>query len=270
MKSYWSYSKFADWLRGTPNPLPDTMEGWDAWRKEAAKNHKIRYWIAEKGLDYLQNILFSPFILTNSIRCYIRNRWIDHTHALTSNLKRGAWHDLDYRLLYAIFDELVNFVEIELASMIIVLPDEERAQYKIKKYWFRHWRSSDAGIAYLNWVLQQTFDEYLAKKDDPKFGQPTPHALAAIEISILYHWWKIDRPKRPDPSDESGWTAYCIEQENEAKARGDDPLLGIFSRETSEKKRKIMESDQAIEKAQEDEDTDMLIRLIKVRRFLWT
>src|ERR1700733_15231698 len=116
MKSYWSCSKVADLIRGTPKPSGETSEGWRAWRKEAKKK-KIRYWLAEDGLDYLENFLYPPFNLYENICHYVNNRWVHKTHALTSNLKRGQWHEFEERLLHSAFDELVNFVEIDEAWM---------------------------------------------------------------------------------------------------------------------------------------------------------
>src|SRR3990167_9530234 len=111
---YWSCSKFADWLRGSSKLKAGTAEEWGAWRK-AAKIKKIRYWLAEEGLDHLKDFIFWPAHRIYDIRCYISNRWISRSHALTNNLERGAWHEFDTRLLHAAFDELLNFVEGEQA-----------------------------------------------------------------------------------------------------------------------------------------------------------
>jgi hypothetical protein len=130
MKSnYWSCSKFADWLRGTIKPLAGTAEEWNAWEK-TAKAKKIRYWLAEEGLDHLQNFVRWPANRISDVRCYINNRWITRSHALTSNLKRGNWYDFDTRLLHAVFDELVNFVEIEQAWKLVICSEEELKKYK--------------------------------------------------------------------------------------------------------------------------------------------
>src|SRR5664279_3554349 len=124
MKSnYWTCSKLADWLRGTPKPLAGTAEEWNAWKK-TAKAKKIRYWLVEEGLDYLQDLVRWPANRINDVRCYIKTRWVLKSHALTSNLKRGEWYDFDTRMLHGVFDELVNFVEIEQAWMLVVFSEE--------------------------------------------------------------------------------------------------------------------------------------------------
>lgn len=276
MKNDWSDSKFADWLRGTAKPRSGTAEEWTAWKKRA-KQKSFRYWIAEQGLDYLQNIIYSPMTLFNAIRRYISNCWVVKTHALTSNLKRGQWYDLETRLLNSIFDELVNFVETELALQFFQWTAEDRKKYNIS--WHRKflrlgfWRCPEAGIDYLNWASQLKYDEEFVNKDHPEIGKPTSQALAAQEISILYRWWKIDRPNRPNSFEASGWRAYSDERNKAAKARGDDPLDYLFSNNTTDeyaREKALFEISGKIEQAQDDEDTDMLIRLIKIRHHLWT
>ena len=256
--------KFADWLRGTPKLLAGTAEEWDNWKK-TAKVKKFRYWLTEEGLDYLQDFICWPINKIKAILNYINNRWVVKRHALTSTLKRGEYYDLDYRLLHAVFDELINFVEVELAWMCVVFSDEERKKYKVP--WYRSflrislWRSPEAGIAYLKWAAELKFNENWIDKNDPNFGLPTPQALAAQETLLLYQWWKHDRSNRLDPSDASGWSEYCekhpsiLRSENSQEDKQKEDILNIYHN---------------LEKEHADEDTAMLIRLIKIRHHLWT
>jgi hypothetical protein len=275
MKSkYWTCSKFADWLRGTPKPPMGTGEIWNAWEK-TAKTKKFRYWLAEEGLDYLQNLVGWSASRINDVRCYINNRWVIKKHALTSNLEPGKWYDFDTRLLHAVFDELVNFVEIEQAWMQVVFSEEECKKYKTP--WYRtifrigFWRSPEAGIAYLEWAAGLKIDEDCVDKNDPNFGRPTFQALAAQETLVLYNWWKKERPKRLDPSEASGWSEYCEENRKAAKIYGNDPVDGfIINKTEDDPSRSILSIYHKIEKEQEEEDTAMLIRLIRIRQSLWT
>lgn len=273
MKNYWSCSKFADWLRGTVKPASGACEAWDAWEKQA-KQKSLRYWLAEEGLDYLQHIVYAPITLLNVIRRYISNRFVVKTHALTSSkLKRGQWHEFDTRLLHSAFDELVNFVETEFAHQYYFWTTEEPEKYHIPwcRKFFRIgvWRCPEAGLDYLNWASALKNDDEWLDKNNPEFGKPTQQALAAQEILILYRWWKTERPNRPNPYDASGWAAYYAKKE-----QGDDSLSYILSNKKTEKEREderaISELVAKIEKEQDDEDTDMFVRLIKVRHFLWT
>jgi len=273
MRKYWSCSKFANWLRGTPKLSSGTSEEWAAWEKKAkAKN--LRYWIAEEGLDYLEGFLYWPVNRLNDIRFYINSRWGTKRHALTSNLKRGQWYDFDTRLLHSVFDELVNFVEIEMAEQLILSSGEESKKYKIPRYKiFFHigvWRIPEAGIDYLKWASDLKVEDCVDKKDI-NYGNPTHQALAAQETLKLYRWWKEERPKRPDPSEVSGWNKYDEEKCSEFTTGNINSGSNFISKTVKDENfNNILNLYLQIEKEQEEEDTAMLIRLIRIRQSLWT
>jgi hypothetical protein len=269
--NYWSCSKFADWLRGKPKGGAKTSKEWRNWEKEAKASHPIRYWMAEEALDAIQNFIWWPVDQIYSIKYYINNRWVTRTHALTSNLKRGQWHEFNTRLMHCMFDELVNYVEIEEAWCHIVWNDEARKKYKPPFYawgWFRWrtWRCPEAGLARLQWAASLTDEEWL-EEDQKHLAQPTHQAKTAQEVTILYDWWKNIRPHRPDPHDASGWTAICDRERKEGR-----DLLDFEDRseEEAQEKRQVLDACHKIEQQYEDEDTEMMIRLIKVRRGMWT
>jgi len=252
--------------------MSGTSKEWNAWHK-AARVKKVRYWLAEGGLDYLQDFINWPMDRINDLRYYINNRWITKTHALTSTLEQGKWHDFDNRLLHAAFDELIDFVEIDQAWMNVVFSEEERKKFKTPWYRtlfrIRSWRCPEAGLAYLEWAAGLKADEEWVDKNDPEFGKPTAQAKAAQETMALYKWWKEERPKRPDPMDASGLSDYYEERRNVAQASGDDSW-DCFSENESEtdqeRSRKIRDLCHKMEQEQEDEDTEMLIRLVKLRK----
>jgi hypothetical protein len=177
-------------------------------------------------------------------------------------------------LLHSFFNELVNFVEIEVAAReYAYIEKEERKQYLLPFY--RHflpiytWRCSDAGLSHLKWAAELKYDEsWMINKEDPCFGQFTPQALAAQETIKLYHWWKYNRPKRPDPMDISGLNKYYETKD----AQGQDSWKDFEDRsvEEIETYRKLSTLCHKIEQEQEDEDTEMLIRLVKLRTHIWT
>ena len=128
--NYWSCSKFADWLRGTPKIKAGTADDWADWGK-LARSKKVRYWLAEEGLDKLQNFANWPADCYVNLSAYLNNRFVTRTHALTAHtLTQGEWHELDTRILHSMFDELVNFVEIDLAWMTVVFSEEEQKKYQ--------------------------------------------------------------------------------------------------------------------------------------------
>lgn len=271
MRDYWTCSAFADWLRGTMKPRAATGQGWVEWKQLAKQNHPFRYWLAEEGLDYVQSFLYWPWEKVHAIRYYINNRWITHTHALTAHprdLPRGQWCDVGNRFVPCLFNELVDFVEIELAWSNCMWNEEAQKQFSMPwwRRWYRQWRSEEAAMAYLAWAKSLTNEEFL--DDDKKHeAVPTPQATSAAEIEALYKWWKYERPLRPDPYKASGWSAYCDSR------RAADPENWIFGNEEEYSKvdtSAMLDRIRELEAAYNKEDEEMLIRLIKIRDHLWT
>jgi len=271
---YWSCSKFADWLRGTAKLKAGTGKEWRLWKEEAKKQHPVRYWIVEEGLDYLQNFVNWPMDRFHDVRYYINNRWVSHSHRLTAHprdIKPGSWCDVGNRFLPCLFNELVDFVEIEQAWHHVLWSEEERKKYEVP-WWrrgflrWRTWRCPEAGLEYLRWATTLTNEEFL-DKDEKHLAEPTYQAKAAKEIIELYTWWTEVYPKRPDVYDASGWTEYCDMRRN----KGYDFLdMDDKTPEEAEQCRTALDKSREIEKAYADEDEAMMIRLIKVRESLWT
>ena len=115
---YWSCSPFADWLRGTKKLSAGTSEEWDDWTTAAQMKHNFRYWLAEEALGHIQDFVTWPIRTLDDIKYYINNRWVTRTHSLTAHprdIKPGRWSDVGNRFLPCLFNELVDFVEIESA-----------------------------------------------------------------------------------------------------------------------------------------------------------
>ena len=269
---YWTCSKFADWLRGTAKPKAETGDGWREWTKKAKAAHPWRYWVADDGLDILQNIFYWPTDQLYAIKYYINNRWITRTHALTAHprdIKPGAWYDVGNRFLPCLFNELVDFVELELAWWHLVWEGPEKRKKYNAPWWrfgwwtVRAWRCPQAGLDNLAWQASLIRDEQYTSLDDPKFGQPTEQAVNAKEILDLYTWWTVERPKRPEPMEASGWSAYCDQR------RAADPDDWVFSEDKIDTK-PMLDMMHKMEEEYESEDEAMMIRLIKIRRSLWT
>ena len=272
---YWTCSKFADWLRGSPKLKCGTSEQWDAWYASAAKAHPIRYWIAEEGLDQLQKIVYYIPDKLNDIRYYINNRWVSNSHALTAHprdIKPGAWSDVGNRFLPCMFNELVDFVEIEQAWHHCIWSDDAKTKFETpwwRKGWlrWRTWRCPEAGMEYLRWAETLTNEEFL-EEDEKHKAEPTYQANSAKEIIELYTWWTVTYRNRPDPYDVSGWTEYC--EISRAANGGKLSWSGDKSPELKAMSDAAHEKLRDIEAAYEAEDEAMMIRLIKIRGSLWT
>lgn len=271
---YWSCSKFADWLRGENKLNCGTSKEWCDWEDQAQTKHPIRFWLAEEGLDHVQKVICSPIDGLYSVKYWINNRFVTKTHALTSSLKKGQWHELDTRMLHCLFDELVDHVEIEIAGSNFRWSSEARKKFQAPFWafgWFRWrtYRNIDAAMDYLEWASNLRYgDNDGVGDDEPLYGKLTRQALAAIEIRELYNWWKNVRPLRPDPHDASGWTAWCDRKRGSGE-RIFSWLEDSTPEESAESSR-ILDLCNKIEQEQEQEDEDMMIRLIRIRHSLWT
>lgn len=233
---HWSCSSFADKIRGIKKPFALEWRDWDEWHKNAKKKHPIRYWIAEEVLTSIQNIVNLPTDLYHTIEVYIRNRFIDKVHYLKTDLVPGQYYDLDTRILHALFTELTDLIEVEYANI-------QRYSEKENNYVFKKGRCPLAGLDYLNWAGQLKYDEHMGfNPEDDNYNEPTPQAEAALTTLELYNWWK-NRDDRPDPH-----TIFTEEKD------GSQYFLKIND----------------MEQEYETEDTDMLIKLIKIRGSLWT
>jgi hypothetical protein len=246
--NYWCCSKIADFIRGTPKPFALEWGEWENWHKEAKSKHPYRYWLAETGLKNLQNIVMFPSDLYHSIETYIHNRWISKTHFLNTGLEPGHYYEFDYRVLHGLFNELVDYVEMELAHV---------SKYsKEKKYKFKNGRCVEAAMDYFDWACSLVYnEEYGISKDDDHYGQITPQALSARKVKELYLWWKETRPNRIEPYDAVNMQRF---QGNE------------FSSKKSKEEIRAMHKMTKLEEQYDKEDTNKLIELIKIRKEIWT
>jgi len=276
---YWTCSKFADWLRGTTKLKAGTSEEWEEWETRAKKNFPIRWWLAEEGLDYLQQVIYWIPDKIYGFKYYVNNRWVTRTHALTAhprNIKPGDWCDVGNRFLPCLFNELVDFVEVELAWWHIAWSDQDEKRKYNAPFWatgwfrWRTWRCPQAGLDNLEWQRNLVWKEEELGADSPDLGKPTRQAVNAQEILDLYKWWTEVYPNRPDPHDASGWSEYCDRMREE---RGDGlRWIGIESqnKETRKLGKTSLKLLRKIEEQYEKEDEEMMIRLIRVRNSLWT
>jgi hypothetical protein len=274
---YWTCSKFADWIRGTTKLKAGTSEEWQEWEKRAKADYPVRWWLAEEGLDYIQKFVYYIPDQLDEVRYYINNRWISRSHSLTAHardIKPGNWCDVGNRFLPCLFNELVDFVEVEQAWHHCCWSDEAKTKFAVpwwRKGWFRWrtWRCPEAGLEYLRWASNLTNEEFL-EEGEKHLAEPTYQAKTAKEIIELYTWWTETYRNRPDPYDASGWTAYC----EASRAANGGSLWGSLNADKSPELRKMSDESHTalrkIEEAYAKEEEQMMIRLIKIRESLWT
>lgn len=236
--NHWSCSKFADWIRGTQKPFALEWKEWDRWHDDAKNKHPFRYWVADELLDCLQDFINLPLDIYHTFEVYIRNRFIDKIHYLKTGLKAGEYYDFNDRVLHGLFNELKDIVEIEYANIARIFRKEGI------NYFFKNGRCPLAGLDYLNWSSRCVYDDsWGIFPDDELYNQPTEQSKSANKILELYNWWKNIRPNRANP----------YELFSEVKD-------GQYYFQKISK----------MEDSYYEEDTKMLISLIKIRDSIWT
>ncbi len=160
-------------------------------------------------------------------------------------------------MLCANFQILVDFVELELPHFSRVCGMGERLEKIVSRIPVLNWildayRNPQAGIDHLHWAIS--------------LGEESPsQAHHAAEQLALYLWWTQERPARRDPFDDVvdrpgpiRELLWNVENDTPEVAQAKDAYFASL--------RKAGE----IEEAYEKEDEEQLIRLMKVRRGLWT
>jgi hypothetical protein len=252
------YRRFSSWMKYDP-PGSMTTKGWRLFENEYKEKAPIRYWF----MHDLKYGCMMPFKWKyEKVHDWIRYRTYDRYHIVDTGLEPG-YHDVTNQMLHVNFNLLKEFVECEQAwSRYLWSGEYEETASWLEKHMpfyrrFVPFRRPDLGIAHFEWA---------ATLDDPSLP---PHercdhqAVAAREILALYKWWVIDRPARK----EIEYTSY------DHQGMG---MLGCFDDdfdETAEDYQAHRASMDAASKQEEDwekEDEEMLIRLIKIRKSLWT
>lgn len=238
---------------------------WKEWHVRTRTENPLGYWLYETVPDFFRDVTRSVTRPLNDLRFGIRVRLLDRYHMIDTKLKPG-YHECDTRMLHGMFSILVDFVEVEKAWVHVVFDKEAQKRYN-HPWWslgwtrFKSFRNPAAGLEHLKWEM--TLDDPNLSETDRSPEQ----AHSARETWELYHWWKNVRPARPDPYDAGGWTEYC----DARRAAGHDLL---DTRPTSDEDerwcREALDRTHKIEEEQHREDEEMLIRLIKIRRSMWT
>ena len=258
--NYWCNSKFADFIRGSKKLSSGTSLEWAEWEANQEKNNKFRYWLSDTALDKLQDIVFFIPNIIDSALYYIRKRFIDQSHVCKTGFKPGSYNDIPEKILFGMFTQVEELVENEKAWMEYLWSDENKYNDLLpfyKKIWplsklFR-FKNPELGLKYLNWE---------SKLANPETSELTPQALAAIEIMELYNWWKNIRPNREDPYILANWEDAFPSSES---------LFSIkFDGEDRIKKDRALKIVRETEDQYLKEDDEMLIRLVKVRHYMWT
>lgn len=241
-------------MRFSP-PYALGIDEWDDFYKKFKAEAPIRYFLAK---TLVETVLWPIERRKKAIQGYFRYRCIPrHRYHVMSTGEAPGYSDLDHRLLHVNFNALKDFVEIEKGWQYFWCHSDERPSWLSGV--FGRQRYAEKGIEYLEW------ESSLSDPNSPNFqGSINDHqAIHAREVLGLYAWWTDERPNRVEPEFPS------------MPGAGDEPLAMLsdkIDRTTPEYAAYEAEVKrvQNIEEEWSNEDTDMLIRLMKARKGLWT
>lgn len=200
-------------------------------------------------MEKLYDIWFDIKNAVKNAERWIAFRTYDKYHVVKTDLEPG-YYDIDTRILHSNFTLLVDFVEIEKASLQYFFSSykEEKNKSRVSFDKLTKEQKKELGLQYLNWEIE----------NDEEFF-PEQQKVSAKEVKELYLWWTETRPSRIDPYDK-------YEEER-------DKFSGSILNMDGKNKKKMLALYKKIGKLEdqyEKEDDAMLIRLMNVRRNLWT
>lgn len=243
-------------MRYSP-PGSMTSKGWRLFEKEFKERAPIRYWFKH---NFRRGVIYPIKWKYDAIRYWIRYRTYDKYHVINTGLTPG-YYEIDRLMLHGNFNMLKDFVEVEQAIQTYWSDDYKNASWCEKHMPFYRrfypFRRPDLGIKHLEWA--STLDD----PSLPPYEQSPVQAAAARETLILYKWWVEVRPARKE-----------IEH-----VHHDDQGLGMlssldddFDREAPDFKAHVASMEASMEQEEQwiQEDTDMLVRLVKIRKSLWS
>ena len=229
----------------------------------------------------------------------IRYHWFTPYRVLTiRTIKANEYRDVDTLLFEAIMQLLVNFVENEKAHMTRVCSVRHYKDYlkgEVKFEDLDEFTKSPAILKYIKasrfdkWWNKEKWDEILGQNylewevslKDSEYRYEEEHSANrsqsdfAAEILRLYRWYKFERPLRGDPW-EGMFVAPTYAYEHEKGGQTNDMLeeesenhsfrMRRLTPEYSEYLRKCSDLEELFEK----EDTENAMRVVEIRKHLWT
>jgi hypothetical protein len=210
------------------------------------KKNSISYW-----KDKLEDLIWDVGSFYQKWLNYIRYRTTRRYHIVDTKLEPG-YYESDERLLHASFSILVDFVEVEAAWMKVIFDDTRYSKLSWIERKFGLFRSAEDGVAYLNHQIEA--------------GMSNNHKEFYKDTLFLYDWWTKTRPQREDPFVLGGY----YELYPDSGLFIDEIVSGDDSKGISKKVRAMFKRVRRIEDNYNKEDEQMLIRLIKIRKSMWT
>lgn len=248
------FKRFRKWMSyDTPYALG--LSEWGVFYKEFKHNAPVRYFI----MIFIPQSIINPISRKyERIMDYFRYRFIPkHRYHIINTGLPPAYHETAALMLHASFTLLKDFVEKEKSQMWRVFGEEDHKDADVLS-------NKERGVKYLDWEASlddpssPDYDVSFATRQSipGEFSQPE----AARETRELYLWWTDIRPARKD-----AWSIMPDFVTGKSDLLNTTPsfLENIVHR-------KVADICYERSNSYEKEDTDMLVRLVKLRNHLWT
>jgi len=179
-----------------------------------------------------------------------KNQW----HLIDTKLPPSDWYDTDTKMLHGMMELCVDFVEKESTGeyMPFSLSNNKNRNKNIKKEWKK---------------IDNVKDPHLKKMEKSIFES---QIKSDNEIMKIYKWWK-DYPRRRREIDNAitYWYTFCM------KFKKKDSLFPFPNTKVMNKKeirdeKALRRITHILEAKLAKEETEYLIRLVKVRKYMWT
>lgn len=206
-----------------------------------------RYWLLEKIPQYFYIIVDDFYVKPYHWFTY---RFFNQYHELKLGLSPG-YRDPDTRILHANFQVLVEYIEKDLATNFYYSERfktrKNKKRLSITRFFpqpRKNIRRPEDGLKYLDNQISTNLPSPFRMGTSHTFGF-TP-AEVATEEKFLYLWWTRYRPQR---------------------LQYDSPLCREYKRLSNDDR--MSDAYDNAESFYEDEDQEMLKRLVEIRRWMW-
>jgi hypothetical protein len=246
------------------------------WKEEFKTNRPITYWLTEILPKYYSFLLDKVDDKWYDVKDKLGNFLIHRADRWKTGVSRWDYETADELMLQVNFEQYVEFVESVYSHRYINTmvhrnrkadPGgvEEKKWVKIDKaadrYPWLHWkkyRNSEYALQYLHLQMAIPHDDYT----------PRDEIQRLCRAMCLYVWWTQVRPNRGSSEEKSGLKAFR-DRITAQYGEEDKWSYSALTKEQQEEYSKLMHADDDLERKWLNEDTDMLVLLVKERLNLW-
>lgn len=177
------------------------------------------------------------------------------------------YYDKDTILLHGIMQVLVDYVEIELASVYNHQCAKSELNLKERLHSILHWRLRSAELIRSREKGLKVLDYMIKPHDDILNVEESKSSMFAKQVKDVYIWWKELRPRRRSPEVESGYMSiYNILVKKYGKSFSVNHLEHVEKREYKNALSKL----NMVEVQQLHEDKEHMKKVVQFSNHLWT